>query len=116
MPGHIHNPNEWADDTLFALPKPDLTRCTVVTGRTENSREAAARSLPRSGTQRRRIYELVKQSRGGLTADDVQRITNLPTNSVNPRVHELVKDGWLIDSGTKRDTRWGAPATVWVAA
>jgi hypothetical protein len=116
MPGHIHNPNEWADDTLFALPKFDLTRCTVVTGRTENSREAAARALPRSGTQRRRIYELVKQSRGGLTADDVQRITNLPTNSVNPRVHELVKDGWLVDSGTKRDTRWGAPATVWVAA
>ncbi len=116
MPGHINNPNDWGQDTLFALPRPDLNRNTTVTGRTETSRVAAVRAFPRSGTQRRRIYDLVKSTPSGLTADDVQRLTQLPTNSVNPRVHELALDGWLVDSGERRMTRYNSPAIVWVAA
>ena len=115
MPGHIINPNEYPDDSLFA-PRPPLERCTTVTGRHHNSRAAAADALPRSGTQRRRIFDLIAKHERGLTADDVQRITNLPQNSVNPRVHELAADGWIIDSGWKRETRYGSLATVWVAA
>lgn len=116
MPGHINNPNEYPQDTLFALPRPDLDRNTTVLGREHTSQVAAVRALPRSGSQRRRIYDLVKSTPGGLTADDVQRITQLPTNSVNPRVHELAADGWLVDSGERRLTRYNSPAIVWVAA
>lgn len=116
MPGHINNPNEYPQDTLFALPPPDLNRNTTVLGREHTSQVAAVRALPRSGSQRRRIYDLVKSTPGGLTADDVQRITQLPTNSVNPRVHELAADGWLVDSGERRLTRYNSPAIVWVAA
>lgn len=116
MPGHINIPNEYPQDTLFALPRPDLNRNTTVLGREHTSQVAAVRALPRSGSQRRRIYDLVKSTPGGLTADDVQRITQLPTNSVNPRVHELAADGWLVDSGERRLTRYNSPAIVWVAA
>ena len=116
MPGYIFDPNNYDDDSLFAAPKPAVDRNTVVTGTHRNSHVAAANALPRSGSQRRRIYDLVAETVGGLTADDIQRLTNLPTNSVNPRVHELAKDGLLIDSGRRRDTRWGSPATVWVVA
>ena len=116
MPGHINNPNEYPQDTLFALPRPELNRNTTVLGREHTSQVAAVRALPRSGSQRRRIYDLVKSTPGGLTADDVQRITQLPTNSVNPRVHELAADGWLVDSGERRLTRYNSPAIVWVAA
>lgn len=95
--------------------RPALTRATTVPGATQESHEAARRALGRSGSQRRRIYELVLEHADGLTADDVQRLTGLPTNSVNPRVNELAGDGWLADSGQRRPTRYGVPATVWVA-
>lgn len=93
-----------------------LDRQTVIVGRTQTSREAARRALGRSGTQRVKIYELVKAHPEGLTADDVQRLTGFPVNSVNPRVNELVTDGYLVDTGRRRETRYGVPATVWEVA
>jgi len=89
---------------------------TVVIGRTQTSVLAARTALGRSGSQRRRIYDLVTEHPDGLTADDIQRLTGFPVNSVNPRVNELAGDGWLIDSGDRRLTRYGSPATVWRAA
>lgn len=114
MPGQIHNPNEWEGDCLFGY-RPALERQTTITGRQDTSREAARTALGRSGTQRVRIYELVRAHAGGLTTDDIQRLTNLPVNSCNPRVNELAADGWLTDSGQRRNTRYGKPAIVWVA-
>jgi hypothetical protein len=95
---------------------PALDRQTTVAGRHHNSHEAARRALGRSGTQRVKIYELVKAHPEGLTADDVQRLTGFPVNSVNPRVNELVNDGYLVDTGRRRETRYGVPATVWEVA
>ncbi len=80
MPGQIHNPNEWDGDCLFGY-RPALERQTTVAGRQDTSREAARTALGRSGTQRVRIYELVRAHAGGLTTDDIQRLTNLPVNS-----------------------------------
>lgn len=98
------------------MTAPALDRQTVIAGRHHNSREAARRALGRSGTQRVKIYELVKAHKDGLTADDIQRITGFPVNSVNPRVNELVNDGYLVDTGRRRITRNGSPATVWEVA
>jgi hypothetical protein len=95
---------------------PALDRATTVAGRHHNSREAARRALGRSGTQRVKIYELVRAHPEGLTADDVQRLTSFPVNSVNPRVNELVNDGYLVDTGRRRETRYGVLATVWEVA
>jgi hypothetical protein len=35
--------------------------------------------------------------------------------TATPTINSLVKDGWLRDSGVRRNTRSGNPAVVWVA-
>jgi Fic family protein len=88
---------------------------TTVLGRHNMSQDAARAALGRSGSQRRKIYELVKAHPNGLTADEIQALTGFPVNSVNPRVNELANDGWLIDTGKRRNTRYDRLATVWGA-
>ena len=78
MPGHIYGPDDWDDDTLFAAPKPPLERPHAAVSHTapDTSRQAAQEALGRSGSQRRRIYELIVSHRG-LTADEVCTLTEI---------------------------------------
>ena len=113
MAGKITRPDDWDDDCLFG--RPALERQTTVLGKQETSREAARVALGRSGTQRFRIYALV-QMHDGLTADELEVATRIPMNSITPRINELVSDGWLVDSGLRRATRYGKQAIVWKVA
>jgi Fic family protein len=49
---------------------------------------------------------------GGLTCDELIQITGLLHQTASARMGELVKDGYLVDSGVKRKTRSGYPARV----
>lgn len=97
--------------TLFdRLP---LERNTVITGKRHTSREAAAKALQTSGTKRAQIWRLIAQH-NGLTADEIQQMTNISPNTINPTIRGLVKDEWLTDSFQVRQTRTGCDAIVWV--
>lgn len=77
---------------------------------------AAARALPRSGTQRRRVYDqIVRAGQDGLTDEEIGAFLRLSLNSVRPRRLELVEAGLVADSSRRRDTQGKNPAIVWIA-
>jgi hypothetical protein len=105
------------DLPLFAgINRPPVDRNVTRTGPQETSQEAARRALGRTGSQRRAIYEEIR-SRGtdGLTCDEICVILQLLVQSATPAINTLARDGWLRDSGLRRNTRSGNAAIVWVA-
>lgn len=108
----------FSDLPLFAgiEERPPVDRNVTRTGPQETSQEAARRALGRTGSQRRAIYEEIR-SRGtdGLTCDEICVILQLLVQSATPAINTLARDGWLRDSGLRRNTRSGNAAIVWVA-
>jgi hypothetical protein len=100
----------------YRAERPPIDGNHTTPGKNPLSQDAARRALGRSGTARERIYSIVKASRDGLTAYEIYNRTQLPQNSVAARVCNLAAEGWLIDSGRRRETSTGSIATVWVAA
>ena len=118
MPGYIHDPNNWEENTLFHVERPPLERPHAPWRHNakETSRKAGQDALGRSGTQRRRIYDAVFLAGSqGLTADELGDKLGLPPQSVSARVNGLHADGHLADSGLRRKTKWGHDAIVWIA-
>jgi hypothetical protein len=77
---------------------------------------AAATTLPRSGTQRAKVLEVIRGARqAGLTDQEIAVELGLVENSVRPRRLELADDGLIADSGERRETTGGNPAIVWRA-
>lgn len=58
----------------------------------------------------------VRAAAQGLTADEAEQMIGGGHQNVSARMHDLVADGLVVDSGKKRRTRTGRPATVWAAA
>lgn len=105
------------DQTQASLfDRPDPGRQKTTTGRThpDTSHQAAERALPKSGTQRRRVLELLRSVYpGGLTDEEIRLRLGLPFGSSLARRNELVTDGWAEDTGKRRDTAAGGRAIVW---
>lgn len=83
---------------------------------TATQEQAAARVLPHTGTQRRRVYDiLLEVGSDGLTDDEISFVLDLSLNSVRPRRGELESDGLVAASGRTRANRTGGEMIVWVA-
>jgi hypothetical protein len=100
----------------YRAERPPLDANKTVPGKNPVSQDAARRALGKSGAARVRIYNIIKDSTNGLTADETRRLISLPFNSVSARICDLAAEGWLTDSGRRRITSTGATATVWVVA
>ena len=100
----------------YRAERPPLDANKTVPGKNPVSQDAARRALGKSGAARVRIYNIIKDSSTGLTADETRRLISLPFNSVSARICDLAAEGWLTDSGRRRITSTGATATVWVVA
>jgi hypothetical protein len=100
----------------YRAERPPLNANHTVPGKNPVSQDAARRALGKSGAARVRIYNIIKDSTNGLTADETRRLISLPFNSVSARICDLAAEGWLTDSGRRRITSTGATATVWVVA
>lgn len=107
----------FSDLPLFAgINRPPVDRNVTRTGPQETSQEAARRALGRTGSQRRAIYEEIRfRGTDGLTCDEICVILQLLVQSATPAINTLARDGWLEDSGRRRNTRSGNAAIVWVA-
>ena len=73
---------------------------------------AAASKLPRSGTQRLRVYELIK-SHGGLTDYEIEEFTGMTHQSASAARNSLMNDGFIIATDERRLTQTGNKAIVW---
>ena len=100
----------------YRAERPPLDGNHTVPGKNPVSQDAARRALGKSGAARIRIYNIIKDTPNGLTADETRQLISLPFNSVSARICDLAAEGWLTDSGRRRETTTGAMATVWVVA
>jgi hypothetical protein len=76
---------------------------------------AAAMQVGRVGTKRRQVYDLIKACGCyGATDDEVMVRIAFSHSNATARRGELVKGGYIVDSGQRRKTRTGSDAIVWV--
>lgn len=69
----------------------------------DTSRAAALAVMPRTGTQRRRVFDYIVGCAGfGATDLELQNNLSLGGNSERPRRIELVEAGLIEDSGVRR--------------
>jgi hypothetical protein len=108
---------------LFEQPEPEPDqegvgedRLGPFARRSETSRQAAIDNYPRSGTQRRRVYDaIVLAGQEGYTREALAAYLDMPLTTVLPRVTELKRDGLVVDTSRTRTTISGSKAAVLVA-
>ena len=99
---------------LFDPRLPEAGRDYAPVGRRHpDTSRAAARALPRTGSKRRRTLHIIEE-RGGVTCDEVEWLTGWTHQSASPIFTGLRADGWIEDSGDRREVRAsGNAAIVW---
>jgi hypothetical protein len=82
----------------------------------DTSHIAGARALPKSGTKKKLIYDLiVGAGSNGMCDHELEIQTGFRHESVSATRNYLMNDGWIVDSGKRRQTPQGNPAIVWVS-
>lgn len=87
-----------------------------VKGSDTSQMAAEAITIPASQL-RARVFAYI-ESRGatGTTCDEVEHALSLRHQTASARIRELVLEGRVVDSGTRRTTRSGHSATVWIVS
>lgn len=81
------------------------------------SRAAALKVLPRTGSDRARILDLIRAAGDrGVTSEEAQLALKLSHQTGSARVAELLQGGLIIESGRTRPTTKGYEADVLVVA
>jgi hypothetical protein len=115
--------------SLFDLAEPEVRHTmdpNIVTSRhayvhhaaRDTEIAAAAAAEPRSGTQRARVLEAIRQAGpAGLTDQEIAVKLGMAENSVRPRRLELcdADPPLVVDSGERRETSTDNRATIWHA-
>jgi hypothetical protein len=79
------------------------------------SSQAASAALPKSGSIRRAVYDMIEASgHQGMTDDELERAMGKSHQTVSARRNGLMGDRLVCDSGLKRITRTKSPAVVWI--
>lgn len=81
---------------------PDI--CANRHGGNAESVVANERIAPQKQRDRERIYDwFCEKAKDGATGKDVSRCMNLGYTTVSARLSELKADGWLVDTGKRRE-------------
>lgn len=80
----------------------------------KTSRDAANKVLPRTGTMRRQILDLITKH-GGLADFEIEALLNLKHQTASAGRRGLVIDGFLVDSGLTKKNESGNDCTIWKA-
>jgi len=78
---------------------------------TDTSQQALAIIKPKIKTKREQVYEFIKSK--SSTNYEIADELEMPLSSVCARVRELQILKLVIDSGLKRETKYGKQAIVW---
>ena len=77
---------------------------------------AAEKVLPRTGSLKRRVYEyILSQGMRGATDQEIEKTLHIEGNTVRPSRVGLIKEGYIIDSGTTRKNHHNNDCIVWRA-
>lgn len=79
--------------------------------------KAGARAgAPKAGTNRRLCLDAITAAgTNGLTYEELGARLGMEYSHVGPRVRELVRDGFVVDTGQTRMSSHQSPQTVWRA-
>jgi hypothetical protein len=102
----------------FKATRKPVDRNSVRLGRRspETSQKAAQRVLPRTGTKRALVYQMiVEASSFGMCDHEIEQATGWLHQSASSIRNSLMNDGWIVDSGKRRKTPQGNGAIVWTA-
>ena len=82
----------------------------------DTSKLAGLKALPKSGTKKKIIYDLIK-SKGilGLCDHEIEQELGWTHQSASAIRNTLMNDLWVEDSGLRRETPQGNLAIVWIA-
>lgn len=84
-------------------------------GAPSTERAAAVLQYPKSGNDRRRVLDFLHDCGArGATDEEIATALGMRHYTAAPRRNELAKAGWVAESGRRRPTTTGTPATVWV--
>ena len=90
---------------------------TPAAGRTDTSAEAAEMLAPSVETIRAQVFEYIRNTTDGATADEAADDLGLSILTVRPRFTELKRLGQIVDSEQRRrNWRSNRTAIVWKAA
>lgn len=79
------------------------------------SRKAADNFLPRSGSVRRLVYETIKSTKYiGITDYELEKRLGGKHQTISASRRSLVLDGFIKDSGERRNNEQGNECIVWV--
>jgi predicted transcriptional regulator len=78
---------------------------------TKTSQDALATIKPKIKTKREQVYDLLKVN--SLTNYEIADELEIPLSSVCARCHELQELNLVVDSGLRRETKYGKQAIVW---
>jgi transcription initiation factor IIE alpha subunit len=96
-----------------------LDKNTVVIARNaqRTSIAAAQKVLPKTGSLRRKVYEyILNQGLRGATDQEMELTLNIDGNTIRPTRISLVKDNFILDTGTTRKNQHGNDCIVWRSA
>lgn len=95
----------------------DRNTVIIANNAQRTSRAVAEQVLPKTGTLRRQVYEYFsRRGLNGSTDEEAQAALNIDGNTMRPTRGSLVKDGYLIDTGTTRKNAKGHECIVWRTA
>lgn len=81
------------------------------------ARDTAARAAhgvsPKAVTLRDRVLERLRGAERPMTADEIADALGAPYGSVRPRCSELAERGLIVDSGARREGRFGKTMIAW---
>lgn len=78
---------------------------------------AAQKVLPRTGSLRRQVYEyILRQGLRGATDQEMELALSIDGNTIRPTRISLVKDGFILDTGSTRKNQHGNDCIVWRSA
>jgi len=77
---------------------------------------AAQKVLPKTGSLRMKVYEFIlNQGLRGVTDQEIEHTLGIDGNTVRPTRISLVKDGYIMDTGTTRKNNHDNDCIVWRA-
>ena len=65
---------------------------------------------------RKKVYDAIYFSKIGATCDEIELMLNMRHQTASCMITFLKDDGFVCDSGLRRNTRTGRKAIVWVIA
>lgn len=92
----------------------DTNSVTIARNVQRTSIMAANNALPKTGSLRRKVYEyILAQGLRGATDQEIENTLHLDGNTVRPTRLSLIKDRYIIDTGTTRKNANGNECIVW---